>query len=288
MADEPNSQGATTADTNTQGDPKNVSRIPAPPINKAPPVEEAKPLEPILTDAQKETAAKSAEAQAVADAAKAEAAKPKDEPKDDGEYITMEDASGQAVINMLKEAGVTRVEADAIFKDGLTSKDPSKVNWDLLAAKLGPDKTALAKVGIEKFYQDQIVKVDATVTKAHEIVGGAENWNTIAAWVKVAEAADASRKPVFNSIRAAIEKGGYVAELAVKDLKAQYDADPKTNGLGTTKIIEGNQNPSRGQGEPLTRTEYYKLRTEAERKGAKQPEINALQARRRAGMAAGI
>ena len=288
----PNSQGALPDQVNDQGGQKNVSKVAPPPVNQAPPkVEDHGDGQlPLSAEAKEAEAAakKIADDKAIADAAEAKRVADEAAAKDDGEYVSFEDPSGQAVINLLKEAKVSRAEADAIFKEGIVGKDPSKINWQLLEEKLGKDKAALAKVGIEQFYQNQIVKTDETVAAVHKTVGGKENWEVLRTWVAKVEVADPTQKTKFDDIRRGIAAGGYLAELAAKDLKAQYDADPTTNGLGTAKVLSGDKPADTSQGTPLTRGEYYKLRQEYEKRGAKQAELSALFARRRAGQAAGI
>ena len=235
-------------------------------------------------------AAKAAEAKAAEEAAKAKEQEQQDEP-DDGspiEYVELQDPTGNAVIGLLKEAGVAAVEANAIFEDALKSGDYKKIKWDLLKSRLGDAKFVLAKQGIEQFYENTYKKNIATRDEAYSIVGGEENWKKVAAWVGRVEKADPARKAEFDEIRAGINAGGRMAKHAITDLKTMYEADPKNNGLGTAKVVHGERRPMDTSGQPLGRAEYLKLVKEAHEKRAPQSVHADLQARRRAGRAAGL
>lgn len=261
------------------------NQVPADDANKKPVAEP--------TAEQKAAADKlAADQKAKDDAAAAEAAKADDD--DDGvdpdawkaQYIQFEDATAQSVVNMLNEAGVGPVEANAIFEEALKNDDLSKVKWDVLEEKLGKDKAALAKIGITDYYNREYSKNVATTKTAHEVMGGEDNWKKVASWVKKAEKADPSRKAEFDELRQGLNHGGRYAKQAALDLKALYEGDKGNSGLGSSKIIQGD-NPPKGGLEPMTRKAYTdELRKHGDRI---DPTLYAeLRARRKAGMAAGI
>jgi len=210
-----------------------------------------------------------------------------DTPEWDGEYVKLNDPAAESAINLLKEAGVSAKEANLIFAEAIAANDMSKVHWDVLEQKLGKDKARLAKIGIEDYYNRVYSENVKTTEKAYEAVGGEENWQKIAKWVKQTEKADPKRKAEFDEIRKGIDVGGRIALLAVQDLKALYEKHPGNNGLGVGKLTQGDRTVNDSANSPLGRTDYLKAVKEAEAKGDKQA-VAALRQRRQAGMAAGL
>lgn len=213
-----------------------------------------------------------------------------DQPDDESwknQYIQFEDEAGQSVVNLLNEAGVKPIEANAFFADAVASGDFTKIRWDLIEARLGKDKAALARIGITHHYETVWKRNDETKAKGYEVVGGEQNWNKVAAWVRKTESADPRRKAEFDEIRKGIDAGGRLAEYAFQDLKRMYEADTSNSGLGVQKVQHGT---TQGDpvGGPLTRREYVEELKKAHDRGAKPAEIQAIQARRRAGMQAGL
>ncbi|WKV17001.1 head scaffolding protein [Nostoc phage NMeng1] len=224
------------------------------------------------------------------DANKPDEKKPDDKPTDDSwkqDYIKMEDPVANSVIDLLKESQVSVVEANAIFEKALASGDIKDVNWDVLRARLGDAKFTLAKAGIEAYYNGKHQANMQSVAAAHEVMGGAENWQTVAAWVRATEKADPARKAEFDEIRKGLDAGGRLAKYAAQDLRKMYESDKNNNGLGTSKIVQGTSTAPTGAA-PLTRAEYLKEMKAANDRNAKPTEIAALRARRQAGMQAGI
>jgi hypothetical protein len=210
-------------------------------------------------------------------------------PDWDGNYVQFDDVSGQSVVNLLKEANVGAREANLIFEEAIKSGDINKIKWEVLVEKLGADKAHLAETGIRDYYARVYSRNVATRETAFEIVGGEKNWNKVATWVKNTEQTDPTRKGEFDALRKAIDIGGIVAKRAVEDFKALYEADPNNNGLTGKTLTKGNAPSSRNAGgEPLSRSEYLAELHKAHNSNAKPDAIAALQARRRAGMKAGL
>lgn len=217
-------------------------------------------------------------------------AEDKDKPTDDSwkqEYIKMDDPVANSVIDLLKESNVSVVEANAIFEGALKSGDIKDINWDVLRARLGDAKFTLAKAGIETYYNGKHKANMESVAAAHEVMGGPENWQTVAAWVRATEKADPSRKAEFDEIRKGLDAGGRLAKYAAQDLRKLYEGDKNNNGLGTSKIVQGTSTAPTGVA-PLSRADYLKEMKAANDRNAKPAEIAALRARRQAGMQAGI
>ena len=276
-------QGATVEDTNP-GEVQKGNPAPAAPSNKAP--EKKGDNEEHGTPVQKSPSEKKEEVKPET--------KPEDKPvedKDDeswkNQYIQFEDEAGQSVVNLLNEAGVKPIEANTFFAEAVATGDFTKIRWDLIEARLGKDKAALARIGITHHYETIWKRNDETKAKGYEVVGGEENWNKVASWVKKTERADPRRKAEFDEIRKGIDAGGRLAEYAFADLKRMYEGDTGNSGLGVSKITTGNSN-AEVQGGPLTRAQYVAELKAANDRNARGPEIEGIRARRRAGMQAGI
>jgi hypothetical protein len=223
---------------------------------------------------------------------KKEQEKPKDTPTESDdkwkqEYIKMDDPVANSVIDLLKESQVSVVEANAIFEKALASGDIKDINWDVLRARLGDAKFTLAKAGIETYYNGKHKANMESVAAAHEVMGGPENWQTVAAWVRAQEKSNPARKAEFDEIRKGLDAGGRLAKYAAQDLRKLYESDKNNNGLGVSKIVQGTSSAPTGLA-PLNRAEYLKEMKAANDRNAKPAEIAALRARRQAGMQAGL
>lgn len=203
------------------------------------------------------------------------------------QYIEMPDAAGQSVINLLKAEGIKPVEANAIFEKALKSGDLKDVQWDVLVARLGEDKAALARIGIESHYEKVYKANVEVVNTVHAEVGGEPNWIKISTWAKAAEKKDPALKAEIDDIRLGIDAGGRSAKYAARDLKALYERAPGNNGLGVAKITQGTQPAPSGES-PLSRRDYMAAMHKAEAENAKPAVIAALRARRQAGMQQGL
>jgi hypothetical protein len=84
-----------------------------------------------------------------------------------------------------------------------------------------------------------------------------------------------------------IDEGGYRAEAGARELLRLYNAAPNTKGLGNAKLAVGDSTGT-VVGTHLTRADYLTQLKAAHERGASRAEIQALDARRRAGKAAGI
>lgn len=217
-----------------------------------------------------------------------------DEPKPewDGEYVQFDDPAGQSVVNLLNAAGVTAREANAYFKDALDSGDPSKVDWKAIEGRLGKDQAALAKIGMDDYYKRVYSRNIATKEAVLEVVGGDKNWNKMVKWAGLRELSDPAFADELNDLRAGIAAGGRNAKRAAQDLIDLYEADTKNSGLGIKKLTEGDTPTNKLDGEPLSRSDYFKavqaLDKEKGTPASKQGKIKALQNRRQAGRAQGL
>lgn len=204
------------------------------------------------------------------------------------EYTKFTDSpAAAAAVNLLKEAGVGPNAANEYFAKAIASGDIKDVDIKGLEAKLGKDKATLVMAGVTEHYNTLARKQEATVTQVHEIFGGADNWATVRDWAKGAEKDNAGLKDQIDGVRSMLDEGGVRAAAGARELLRLYNSAPKTKGLGTTKLAVGD---STGTviGTHLTRGDYIDALKAAHGRGAKAAEIQALDARRRAGKAAGI
>lgn len=242
----------------------------------------------VVTEEEK---GKIAAAEAAAKLAEEDKTKEDAEKNADGswkeDYIDLPDPAAQSVINLLKEAGVKPVEANEFFAEAFKTDDISKIKWDLLEARLGKDKTHLAKIGITDFYNREYSKNVATTNLVKEVVGGDEAWSKVAKWVGAAQTADPSRKAEFDELRKGIDMGGRYAKQAATDLKALYEAAPGNSGLGGTKVLAKGQQVSDPGVVGMSKAEYV-AELQKHGDGIKPAVYAALRARRKAGMATGL
>lgn len=204
------------------------------------------------------------------------------------EYVDFSDSpAAAAAVNLLKEAGIGPNEANGYFEKALKSGDLNDVDVKGLEAKLGKDKATLVMAGVTAHYNALATKQQETVAKVHEVFGGEKNWDTVRDWAQAAEKADPKVKSKINDIRGMMDEGGFRAEAGARELLRMYNSAPNVKGLGTTKLAVGD---STGTviGTHLTRSDYITALKAAHDRGASRTEIQALDARRRAGKAAGI
>jgi hypothetical protein len=280
-------QGATTDNLDdgaigTSGAPK----APDAPSNEPPKdkTKEGKDETHGTPDPEKEAADKAAKA--AADAAAEAAAKEAAGPLKD--YATFTDSpAAAAAVNLLKEAGIGPNAANEFFAKALKTGDLKDVDVAGLEAKLGKDKATLVMAGVTAHYNVLAQKNEATVSQVHEIFGGEQNWTKVRDWAKAAEKADPKFKAQVDDIRSLLDEGGGRAAAGARELLRLYNAAPNNKGLGTSKLAVGD---STGNvvGTILNRSDYLTELKAAHERGAKPAEIAAIDARRRAGKAAGI
>lgn len=286
-------QGATVENldagaTGTEGAPK----APAAPVNTPPKVEKKEGLGeengvdvPVVeTDPAKVAAAKVVADKAVAD--KVEADKEAAGPLKS--YTAFpESPAAAAAVELLKEAGVGPNAANEFFAKAIKSGNLADVDVAGLEAKLGKAKATLVMAGVKTHYEGLAAHSASVVTQTHEIFGGEANWNTVRDWAKASEKTDPALKNQIDGVRSLLDEGGPRAAAGARELLRLYNAAPQTKGLGTNKLAVGETSGS-VIGTHLTRADYIAELKTANDRGAKPSEINAINARRRAGMKAGI
>ena len=229
-------------------------------------------------------------AAAKAKADEATAAAKEDEEDDEPvvtEWAEWEDPSASAAVELLKEAGVTPNEADVIFKKAIESGDLRDINVKELEAKVGKTKALLIMNGVRDYHARVTETNTKTVTEVKQVFGGDAGWNTVKEWAQAKEKVDPAFKKELDDIRDDLNKGGRAAKAAAKDLLGMYNGAASTKGLGNKNIVKGD-GTAKAAGEPLTRAAYNEALKKAHAEGATAVTFAQLDARRRAGMKAGI
>jgi hypothetical protein len=256
-------QGATEDTTN--GTSKDI-------VGNTPPVADTNvaPVKP--TDAEAAAAA----------AAKAEDdTTAEDKPLDTDAWGTTGDPAGDAVMEIMQNAGMTQADAKAMMYDAITAGDVTKVDQAALIEKVGKARAALILAGTENFIGKQAAKGASILKDVNGSVGSEDNWKQLAAWAKtgVPEAE-------LSEYRGMIDAGGAQARFAAQEILGRYNAVDSNNSIGDAAQITPDTNAAPANRQ-LTRAEYYAETAKANAKGD-TVAINEIQKARERGRAAGI
>jgi len=136
--------------------------------------------------------------------------------------------TGNAVLQMLQNAGVTPDEAKAIMFDAVVEGDMSKLDKATLEEKLGKNQAFLAIQGIQTFITDRKATGAEAVKTVHEQAGGEENWVKVRDWAN-----DTNNMPEaqLDEYAGMIDKGGAQAKFAISEMMAAYAGDTKNSDL---------------------------------------------------------
>lgn len=274
------SQGASPGDLSDGAGGGGIPNLPVGNVQQAP-----KPTAAELGDEGSPEGIKAAAAlKATVDAAEAAAKAKEAEGPEKGsdawhkQFIATGNEHADAAIDVMKEAGVSPIEANAVFQKAIESGDLKDIDWSMLEGKLGKSKTALVKAGVQTFFDTDYKDRLAVVNKAHEIVGSKENWDKVKTWAQTAEKTDPALKAKVDNIRKAVDIGGWVAEQALTELKTMYEAAPNNKGLGTDKIISGDKDGVKAvEGGPLTREQFMKESHKLHDAGVDQYDVRYVQ-----------
>lgn len=214
-------------------------------------------------------------------------AKTGDEPPLVAQWAEWEDPNAAAAQELLKEAGVSPAEADAIFAKALASGDTRDIDVKALEAKVGKAKALLIMNGVTAYHRDTNTKNTETVNAVKEVFGGDAGWNTVRDWAQTKEKIDPAFKKELDGIREDLNRGGRAARAAAGDLLKLYNGSPSTKGLGNTTLVKGDGRAV-PVGQPLTRADYLVELKKAHAAGAGGAAIAQLDARRLAGRKAGL
>ena len=163
------------------------------------------------------------------------------------------DETGDAVLQLLQNSGVTPDEAKALLFDGVKSGDLTKIDRAALEKKVGKVKAQLIVSGVTSFVTSQKSAAQAIVTTLHEEVGGKENWDAVAKWANAAIDAD-----TLEQYKGMINAGGVQAKLAARAMKEAYEGDSKNSTLNAKKEVVPKNGAPTTTITPMSKIEYVK------------------------------
>jgi len=256
----------------------------APVINNAPPAKEPTAEEKAAAEkATAEAAAKEAADKEIADKAAAdkkaadeEAEKNKEPLK---EFPVYDDPVANSVVNLLKKAGVTPVEADTFFSKAVESGDLKDIDLTALVDKVGKDEADLIMIGVKDYHSRNSAAVKLVVDEVHKITGGEEQFTTLKNWALEKEKVDPKFSQELDEYRRMLDGTPTQARLAAQELLKAYNADPKTKSLNI-KLTEGDKSGSNNLSlDYISRADYIvALQAADDKKDA--GEVARLNARR--------
>lgn len=252
--------------------------------NPAPKAPEARAPKAGATIGEQEAEAK---AEDESTAPEAEATESDDKPLDVAVWGDTGSETGNAVLTLLQNSGVSPEDAKALLWDAVQAGDVTKIDRDALVEKVGKTKAHLIMTGVTGFLGDReaaIAEVKATV---HGAVGGEDNWNTIRDWAKTNVKADE-----LADLSDMIDAGGVKARLAAQELKSRYETGNGTlPGENTREAVPNRGAPAPKALEPLTASAYVKQLEALNKEHFGNPPSNLRQAlldARQRGKAVGI
>jgi hypothetical protein len=206
---------------------------------------------------------------------------PTPEPIED--YPEYDDANANAVVAVLKEAGVTAQESHEAFEEAVKTGDFSKAKMDTLVAKLGAEKANLVMLGVKAYYDAQTGPVKESVQLVYAEVGGDQNWQKIATWARTKADADPAFAKDVEAYNQMLDLNKTAAAIAARELMAKYNADPRNSSLVKTQIMGDKAASTSGGLEYISRADYIEQLKEAELK-RDTVAIQHLNARRKASL----
>lgn len=204
------------------------------------------------------------------------------------EWITVGNEHADAAIELMKNAGMTPVEGNSVFAKAMETGNLEDIKWEVLEAKLGKATSQLVRTGINNYYESEYKVQQELVNYAHEQVGGEKGWNDVKKWAQKQEGSDPAFAKELTEWRKALSVGGFAARAAVDAIKARYEADPSNRSASRQIERGGTRNGGDLSGEPLSRSAYFKALDAAGGDRAPKAVVDALNARRAAGVKAGL
>lgn len=200
------------------------------------------------------------------------------------EFTKYGDPEADAIVDFVQEAGMTPADAKEVFGKSVESGKLEDIDAVKLAAKLGENKAKVVLAAVKSYFDRIQVQITDMKTAVFGVVGGEDNMKLIGEWARAKEVTDPAFKEKVDTYRDMLKQGKVQAELAAKELKALYNADPNNKTLGT-KAVEGD---TQGQNnfEPITKRQYFTEMEVAVRTKDKA-KIEQLNARRLASKAKG-
>lgn len=278
-----NSQGATAANLN----PGEVGPGPVPPtVVNAPPAVQAPAKTPEQLQAEQDATNQSREKPKVTpeqEAAAAEAARVAASDIDFVQGAPQQVAVVNAAIQLMKDAGMKKGDANKVFGKAFETGDLKDINRAALVEKVGEQKAALILAGVLEYNNSTGTARMAAAKSVMEVMGGQENWKTVRTWARALEASDPEWAAELNEYRSMIDLGGRSAKYAAEQIRKRYESDPKNSSLSRT-IVQGDGTVARIENPITSRAEYVEALKKAHAKGDMN-EVRQINARRAAGRA---
>lgn len=220
--------------------------------------------------------------------------KPEDKPESDKEpeaqveteYPAYDDPAANAVVGLLKDAGVSPTDATAIFGKAVETGDLNQVDLAGLTEKVGKDKATLIVYGVKEYYNTKMAAVKETVDGVYKVFGGEDNFIKAREWAKAKAANDKAFQAQVTELNKLFDTSTVAAQLAAKELKTLYEGDPKNSSL-SVKMQAGDAASSAYANTTMSRSDYLEQLKVAEAKGDVN-EIAKLHSIRKRSIAAGI
>lgn len=247
-------QGAKASDLDdgqgTGGAPKAPEAVNTPPV-KEPTAEEKAATEKKAADdkAAEDAALKTKEDEAALEDTTQEDAGPKD-------FAKYDDEAAQAVISVLKDAGVTPKEADSYFSKAVQSGKLEDIDVAGLTAKVGKEKASLVLIGAKDYYNRNMAATKEVVEAAYTEVGGQENYTKVRDYFRKAVETKPELESTLKEWNQMFDLNKKTALVAVKEMVKLYNEDPKNRSL-QIRMVEGDTAAtSTSDGEKLSRNDY--------------------------------
>lgn len=161
--------------------------------------------------------------------------------------------AGDAVLDMLKNADVSKDEARAMLYDAIAEGDPSKIDTAALKEKLGASQAYAAEQTLRAFITERATLAAEAVKETHEIVGGEEAWDKVRDWVN--DPANMSPDQLGEYAKM-IDAGGAQRRFAITEMKAAYEADSNNSDLANSREEPTEAASAPPAVEPISKTEY--------------------------------
>lgn len=148
-------------------------------------------------------------------------------------WMTTEDPSLQASLNLMKASGLSPAEAGEFFNDALDTGDIGTVDHEALAARVGKDNAELILSGVTKYAAEQSAEVLSKINAIQDTVGGKENWADMVRWSKAAARADDAVKAELTELQGMMNGSELQGTLAAQKMMDMYNADSKNSTIST-------------------------------------------------------
>ncbi len=188
-------------------------------------------------------------------------------------WMTSEDPTLQAALNLMKASGMSPAEANEHFGEVLDTGDASRVDIPALEARVGKDNADLIMAGVTKVANEQSDEVLQKVNAIQQEVGGPDNWAKMVQWSKNAARADETVRAQLSDLQDMMNGSTIQGKLAAQEMLRMYNADAKNSTLTNTPrttptLTPTTSAPATPAAEPLSKREYVEAIQQLKSRGA--------------------